>query len=330
MEQSMRITRRAALGGFAGTAVGLAGGGTLAQAQSTAPTKGPAVWLELDQKALDDAYDQLVYAPNLPQITGRYATNSEAVRARLGAPQRHAYGPSAIEGLDLYPTAQPNAPIQIFLHGGAWRVGLAKEYGFPAEPFVRAGAHFVVPDFVNVIDSGGDLMKMAEQVRRAIAWVHKNARSFGGDPDRLYLSGHSSGAHLAGTALIADWHREFDLPQDCIKGALLCSGMYDLKPVRLSARSRYVTFTDAVEQALSTQRHLERIACPVVLAHGTLETPEFQRQTRDFAAALEAAHKPVRRLVGEGYNHFEIAETLANPYGLLGRAALAQMGLGAA
>jgi arylformamidase len=58
-----------------------------------------------------------------------------------------------------------------------------------------------------------------------------------------------------------------------------------------------------------------------------LETPEFQRQTRDFAAALRAAGRPVSLLVGEGYNHFEIVETLANPYGLLGSAALQQMNL---
>ena len=104
--------------------------------------------------------------------------------------------------------------------------------------------------------------------------------------------------------------------------ALCCSGIFDLKPVRLSVRSEYVKFTDDIEQALSPQRHLDKLTCPVVVAYGTLETPEFQRQTRDFAAAAAAAGKPVRLLVGDGYNHFEIIETLANPYGLLGRAAL--------
>jgi len=103
--------------------------------------------------------------------------------------------------------------------------------------------------------------------------------------------------------------------------------MFDLKPVRLSARSNYVKFTDEMEQALSSQRHLDMLNTPLVVAHGTLETPEFQRQSRDFAAALNAAGKPARLLVGEGYNHFEIIETLANPYGLLGRAALEQMKL---
>jgi arylformamidase len=321
-----RITRRTALAGL-GASAGLLGSPARAQ-------KGPPVWRDLDQKALDDAYDQSVYAPNLPQITGRYATNSEAVRARLGPPLRRAYGAGAIEGLDIYPTARApgdsGAPIHVFIHGGAWRGGLAKNYAFLAEPFVRAGAHYVVPDFVNVLEAGGDLMPMAEQVRRAIAWVHQNARSFGGDPERVYLSGHSSGAHLAGVALVTDWRGGFGVPSDVVKGALLCSGMYDLKPARLSARSSYVTFTDAMEDALSAQRHLARIACPVILAHGTLETPEFIRQTRDFAAALEAANKPVRLLVADGYNHFEIIETLGNPYGLLGRAALEQMKLTAA
>ena len=105
------------------------------------------------------------------------------------------------------------------------------------------------------------------------------------------------------------------------------SGMYDLKPVRLSKRSEYVKFTDEMEQALSTQRHLDRLKTPIIVAHGTLESPEFQRQTREFAAAVKAAGKPVQLIVAEGYNHFELPETFGNPYGLLGRAALEQMQL---
>jgi arylformamidase len=103
--------------------------------------------------------------------------------------------------------------------------------------------------------------------------------------------------------------------------------MYDLKPVRLSKRSKYVRFTDEMEEALSSQRHIDKLHTPLILAHGTYETPEFQRQTRDFYAAVKAAGKPVELIVGEGYNHFEMLETLGNPYGLLGRAVFAQMGL---
>ena len=192
---------------------------------------------------------------------------------------------------------------------------------------MHAGAHFLVVDFSNVIETKGDLMPIADQVRRAVAWVAKNASRFDGDAGRIYLSAHSSGAHLAAVALTTDWPKDFGLPKDIIKGAVCCSGMYDLKPVRLSARSNYVTFTDAMEQALSSQRRLEHLTAPLVVAHGSYETPEFQRQSRDFATAVTAAGKPVALLVGEGYNHFEMAETLANPYCLLGRAELAQMRL---
>ena len=325
------VTRRSLLGAGVVSAVLAARGPAFAQqpapAQQAPRAKGPAVWLDMDQAELDAAYDQSKYAPNLSQLVNRYATNSEAVRARLGAPRRYAYGPTSIEKLDVYTTRHANAPINIFIHGGAWRTGLAKDFGYPAELFVHAGAHYVVPDFINVTEANGNLMPMAEQVRRAVAWVFRNAQSFGGNPDRLYVSGHSSGGHLAGVVLVTDWRQDFNLPVDTIKGGLCCSGLFDLKPVRLSARSSYVKFTDEIEQALSSQRHLDKLNAPVIVAYGTLETPEFQRQSREFAAAIKAAGKPVQLLVGEGYNHFEIPETLANPYGVLGRAVLAQMNL---
>jgi arylformamidase len=300
-----------------------AGGAALAQ---PARTKGPIVWLDMDQQELDDAYDQIVYAPNRDQVGKRRVFNSERTRAVIGAPTHLAYGPTEIEHLDLYRTKAANAPVNIFIHGGAWRANRAADYSFLADPFVHAGAHYVVLDFTNVDDAGGSLFPMVEQVRRAVGWVYKNAGSFGGDPERLYLTSHSSGSHLAGCVVTHDWRKD-GLPVDILKGATLSSGMYDLKPVRLSKRSKYVKFTDEMEQALSAQRHIDKLNTPLNLAYGTYETPEFQRQARDFYAAVKAAGKPVELLVGEGYNHFEMLETLGNPYGLLGRAVLAQMRL---
>jgi len=317
------MSRRAVIGATAAAAVS-----TGAAAQQAVPRpKGPLVWLDMDQKELDDAYDQSVYAPNRVQMNRRRASISELVRERLGTPNRVAYGATPYEMLDIYPARNGNAPVAVFVHGGAWRAGHASDSAYGAETFVRAGAHFVVLDFINVIESGGDLMPMIEQVRRGVAWVAKNAASFGGDRDRVYVTGHSSGAHLGGCVLITDWEKDFDLPPDTVKGATLCSGMYDLKPVRLSKRSDYVKFTDTIEDSLSTQRHLDSINCPVTVLHGTLETPEFQRQTTQFAVALKTAGKPVRLIVAEGYNHYEIGETLNNPYGPFGRAALEMMRL---
>ena len=78
---------------------------------------------------------------------------------------------------------------------------------------------------------------------------------------------------------------------------------------------------------MSAVRHLDRINAPIVVAHASLDSPEFQRQSRDFAAALTAAGKPAKLLVARSYNHFEAPELFGNPFGLLGREVLAQMGL---
>ncbi len=296
-------------------------------ASQTVQTKGPLVWLDMDQKELDDAYNQSVYAPNQEQVAKRRRLASEAAIKRLAPALRLSYGPTEIEKLDIYRTSRPNAPIMVFTHGGAWRNGSAKDFAFPAEVFINAEAHYIVLDFAAIQDVGGNLMVMADQVRRAVAWVYKNAESFGGDRNRLYVAGHSSGAHLTGVILVTDWRRDFDLPADILKGGLCVSGMYDLKPVRLSARSKYVKFDDLTEQALSSQRHLEYLNCPITVGYGSQETPEFQRQGREFAAAIKAAGKPVKLIVGEGFNHFEMQETFGNPYGLAGRAALELMNL---
>jgi arylformamidase len=323
------FSRRALFAGAGAGALTLATEPASAQRCPAPPRpKGPIVWLDLDQQELDDAYDQPVYAFNSANISERRRANSELARSILGPPQRLAYGPSEIEKLDVYRAKRANAPINIFIHGGSWRNGQAADNVYLAEPFVKAGAHYVIPDFINVIEAGGDLFPMVEQVRRAVAFVYRNAASFGGDPEALYLCGHSSGGHLGGCIVTTDWARE-GLPLNIIKGALLGSGMYDLKAVRMSKRNRYVNFTDAMEQELSAQRHLDRLHTPLILTHGTLETPEFQRQSRDFYAAAKSAGKAIELRVAQGYNHYETQETLANPYGIMGRAAFEQMKLSA-
>jgi arylformamidase len=289
-------------------------------------TKGPPVWLDLDQQDLDDAYDQEVYAFNSRNIAERHAVNNEKALAVIGKPERVAYGPADIEKIDIYRTRRPNAPTMIFIHGGAWRGGRSANFALYAEVFVKAGANFIAVDFNNVIETGGDLFPMVDQCRHAVAWAYRNAASFGANANETYLCSRSSGSHLASCVVIAEWEK-LELPRDILKGAVLGSGMYDLKAVRLSKRGNYVKFTDEMEEALSAQRHIDRIHTPLVLAHGTLETPEFQRQTRDFAAALTAAGKPVQLIVGKGYNHYEMSETFGNPYGILGRAALEMMKL---
>jgi arylformamidase len=125
--------------------------------------KEPLVYLNYTQAELDAAYNQAAYQPNIQQLRDRWISNSERTRQRIGAPSRVPYGPTEIEQLDIFRTdraaSRNGAPVFIFIHGGAWRAGAAKTYEAPAEMFIRAGAHYVAPDFVLVQDAGGSLFR---------------------------------------------------------------------------------------------------------------------------------------------------------------------------
>lgn len=303
--------------------------GTAAAQPASAPArvKGPLVWLDLDQADLDEAFDVVKASPNLPQVTRRWGTNSDAARAHVGEPKRFAYGPAGVEALDVYTTQRANAPINVFIHGGAFNMGTARVYAFAAEMFVRAGAHLVVPDFGRAQDFDGSPLPLLDQVQRAVAWVHRNASSFGGNPDQIHVSGHSSGGELAALLSMTDWQGRFGLPAQTLKGGACCSATYDFKALRLSAGGARLKISDEVEQAMSAERQLDRLAVPLIVAVGSAETAWFQRRAREFASIVRSAGKPVQLVVAEGYNHFEVIETLSNPYGALGRAVLQQMGL---
>ena len=118
----MKLSRRrfVHLTGVVAASAGVgADGSAFAQAPPAAGVKGPPVWLDLDQKELDNAYTQSAYAPNLQTILKRCARNGELVRERIGAPKRFAYGPTAIEGVDVFPAKAANAPAR---HAREWRV----------------------------------------------------------------------------------------------------------------------------------------------------------------------------------------------------------------
>jgi arylformamidase len=279
------------------------------------------VFLDYDQLGLDRAYDQRMWAPNMEDVLTEYTAASLQTRKRLGEPTIYSYGPTPIERLEVFRARTELAPVQIFIHGGAWRRGAASDYSFLADVFVEAGIHFVAVDFTSVTAAGGDLNVLATQVLRAIAWVSANAGMFGGDSTRLFLAGHSSGAHLAGIAITAEW-TTLGAPPDVLKGGVLVSGMYDLKPVRLSARSSYLHLDDVSENALSPIRNLDRLHVPIIVVWGSEESPEFIRQGHTLAAAGKALSKRIDMVQINGVNHFEVLNTLAKKESPVSRAVL--------
>ena len=135
--------------------------------------KGPRIFLDYDQAELDAAYNQAAYAPNMELVHQCSEANSAAVRERLGAPLRLAYGETEFERLDLYRTKRPQAPIFVFIHGGAWRGGSASRSATPAEMFVDHGAHYIALDFI-LIDARSPEVYAQEHVPGAVNLWHRH------------------------------------------------------------------------------------------------------------------------------------------------------------
>ncbi len=140
---------------------------------------------------------------------------------------------------------------------------------------------FVALDFALVPQA--TLPGMGAQVRRALYWLWQNVALHGGDPARIHIAGHSSGANLVGQVLMTDWAREFDAPADLVKSACFMSGLGDLEPVRLSFRNEKLHLTPEVVAEVSLLRRGAVARCPLLVAVGGNETEDYLRQSREVA-----------------------------------------------
>jgi arylformamidase len=258
----------------------------------------------MDQQALNKAYDQSQYAPNMQEVLARYASASETVRTKFGRPAIFSYGELPIEEIELFSINDCEAATEIFIHGGAWRGGVAKNYSFLAQTTIAAGINLAIVDFSAVQESPDGLFTMVDQIKRAIDWLDQHAIEIGINKNKFYLTGHSSGAHLVASAITTSP----DLP---INAAICCSGIYELAPVRLSSRNEYLHLSEEMVQCLSPQRHIQNINVPLKVVYGEFESPEFIRQAVEFTEALRQANKNVELAEVLNVNHFEILERYA-------------------
>ena len=286
----------------------------------------PKVWLDYDQAALDKQYNSRGSVPDVTIYLRDYTERTTAAKAQLACTESLAYGPGANDKLDIYPAPQAGAPVMVFLHGGDWRALSKEDSGFVAPSLVAAGVTAVVPDFDLIPDT--TIEAMGAQVRRVLAWVHRHIASHGGDPARIFIAGHSSGANLVSQLLTTRWPENFALPADLIKGAVFISGLGDLEPVRRSFRNAYLKLDEAMVAATSLLACPRAPGdCPLLVLVAELENDEYRRQARAVAQYWTGLGRPCGFMELTGQNHFNGVLAWLEPQGPAFQATLAMMGL---
>ena len=292
----------------------------------TSPLPKP-IYMDYDQAALDAQYDNQRHVAGARAIIDRYGVVSARARDAFPARLDIPYGPSPRERLDVILPANlfGALPISIFVHGGAWRLLSKTENTFPALGLCPAGAIVVVAGFNLATEV--PLARMVTEVRDLVAWVYRHAQDFGGDPNRIFLSAHSSGAHLAAMAATTRWSETHGLPDDIVKSAVLVSGVYDLEPVRLSYRNTMLKLDPDTARQLSPIAQAPRPGLKVDVLCAANDTTEFRRQSRVLAERWEERGAVCTFQECEGRNHYDLVLDLADPSSALVARCLDQMGL---
>ena len=245
-----------------------------------------------------------------PQVVfDGYSALSAAARAALKCELGVRYGATLDEKLDVFPAAAPGAPILLFIHGGYWRAFSQREFSLVASGFVPHGITVVLSNYS--LCPKVSISEITRQNRALITWLREHGPRFNGDPDNIWVMGHSAGAQQAAMLLSTDWRGEYGLPRDVIKGGFAISGVYDLEPLRHSYLQPVLQLDYDLIRRQSPIHNIPTWAPPLQLHVGKAESKEFIRQARDYQRAWQAAGLKSNLYVRPGVDHFSIILDLA-------------------
>lgn len=269
-------------------------------------------------------YNPRESVPEYPELAKVRAAQAKKVRDTAKSWLNVAYGNSPRELLDIYAAERPSGPVLVYIHGGYWRSGSKEDNCNFVPTFTKRGATVVLVEYdlcpqVTVTD-------IVRQTRASIAWVCMNITRYGGNPAKIYVSGHSAGGHLTAMALANDWTIA-GLPQDCIKGAVATSGVFDLDMVMKISVQEQVRMTPEVAKLNSPFENPPRVKCPLVVAVGGAEPKGWQQMSMDYFNFCKAQGMNVEYLVVPGANHYTLSERLLDETNALTQAMIKQMGI---
>ncbi len=261
-------------------------------------------WREYSQAELDSQYNQASLVSNIAEIIQQQNAASTAFRQQFiaeGGLIRTLEMPEPRLQIDLFAAAENPYALVFFVPGGAWlKEDSWQSIPAMAEPLLAAGAGLAVLR-VNTVRTHA-LEALCGEVGAAASWLAGEAGSLGLAAEKFILAGHSSGAHLAAVAA----SRMAKSSPGLLRHLFFISGMYDLTPVRASARNEYLHLDEEEVAPLSPIACISDALPPVSLRVASAELTEFRRQSAAFAAALAGQGRQVDYREIEGCNHFTI------------------------
>ena len=281
------------------------------------------------QEELDQQYDVESIHPDFPSVVEMYVGGSARARQELEAHFDVRFGPTLDEHVDVYPAAGGQqggaAPVLVFIHGGYWRLLSSKEFALVARGPVEAGVLTVVTNYS--LAPKVTIEEITRQSRATIAWLHAHAADFGGDPERIYVAGHSAGGQQVAMLLATDWEAEYGLPADVVKGGISISGVHDLRPLPYTWLAPKLDLDRRVVEFQSPLLHLPERSQPLLVTYGGQETEEFRRQSEALVSAWRDAGLPVSTFAQPEADHFTAITGFADRSSPLCRAVLNFMGV---
>ena len=212
------------------------------------------------------------------------------------------YAPTLGMSLDVYRPAATSAermPVVVFFYGGGWSSGRREDYRFVGRRLAEAGILAVVADYRTWPTAG--FPGFVEDGARAVAWAHANAADFGGDPERLFVAGHSAGAQIA--ALIGSdprYVRAHGLQPRTLAGVIGLSGPYDFDVTGDLIPIFGPTAQWPQAQALN---YVDGNAPPFLLVHGDADQRVEARDSTLLAERLRSTDGKATLLMLEGAGH---------------------------